>query len=110
MTKWPQIWQRCQNSRMACHPGQDCKISPIRHGLYGQDGYDHRDGEIEDAGSIRAMGTSEKRKEDQPSSSSGKRQKTSIPRLSKGWGRGYQGQDQTRTTSQSGQVICCFFH
>ena len=38
--------------------------------------------EIEDAQSIRATGTSEKRKEDQPSSSSGKRQRTSILRLS----------------------------
>ena len=36
--------------------------------------------EIEDARSIRAMGTSEKR-EDQPSSSSGKRQKTFAPRV-----------------------------
>ena len=31
------------------------------------------EGEIEDARRIRAAGTSEKRKEDQPSSSSGKR-------------------------------------
>ena len=35
--------------------------------------------EIEDARSIRAVGTSEKRKEDQPSSSTGKRQKTFAP-------------------------------
>ena len=35
--------------------------------------------ELEDARSIRAMGTNEKR-EDQPSSSSGKRQNTSTPR------------------------------
>ena len=38
--------------------------------------------EIEDAQSIRATGTSEKRKEDQPSSSSGKSQRTSILQLS----------------------------
>ena len=38
--------------------------------------------EIEAARSIRTAGTSEKRKEDQPSSSSGNRQRTSIPRLS----------------------------
>ena len=37
--------------------------------------------EIEDAQSIRAVGTSEKRKKDQPSSSTGKRQKTSAPRV-----------------------------
>ena len=48
--------------------------------------------EIEDARSIRAAGTNEKRKEDQPSSSSGKRQRTSIPQLSQGQGRNYQGQ------------------
>ena len=35
--------------------------------------------EIEDARSIQVEGTSEKRKEDQPSSSSGKRQKTFSP-------------------------------
>ena len=44
--------------------------------------------EIEDARSIRAVGTSEKRKGDQPSSSSGKRQRTSIPRLSQERGYG----------------------
>ena len=47
--------------------------------------------EIEDAQSIRATGTSEKR-EDQPSSSLGKRQKTFTPRVFQGQGRGYQGQ------------------
>ena len=25
------------------HPGQDYSISPTRHGLYGQDGYGHRE-------------------------------------------------------------------
>ena len=48
--------------------------------------------EIEDARSIQAAGTSEKRKDDQPSSSSGKRQKTSAPRVFQGRGYGYQGQ------------------
>ena len=38
--------------------------------------------EIEDARSIQDAGTSSKRKEDRPSSSSGKRQRTSIPRVS----------------------------
>ena len=37
--------------------------------------------EIEDAQSIRVVGTSEKRKEDQHSFSLGKRQKTSAPRV-----------------------------
>ena len=35
------------------------------------------------------MGTSGKRKEDQPSSSTGKRQKTSAPRVFQGRGHGY---------------------
>ena len=48
--------------------------------------------EIEDAQSIRAAGTSEKRNEDQPSSSSRKRQKTSAPPVFQGCGRVYQGQ------------------
>ena len=47
--------------------------------------------EIEDAWSIQAAGTSEKRKDDQPSSSLGKRQKTSAPLVFQGRGRGYQG-------------------
>ena len=45
---------------------------------------------IEDAQSIRAASTSEKR-EDQPFFSSGKRQKTYAPRVFQGRGRGYQG-------------------
>ena len=64
--------------------------------------------EIEDARRIRAKGISEKRK-DQPSSSSGKRQKTSAPRAFEGQGRGYQGQGQTRVPSQSGPMICFHF-
>ena len=47
------------------------------------------DREIEDARSIQAEGTSEKRKEDQPSSSLGKRQKNSSPRVCQGRGRSY---------------------
>ena len=45
--------------------------------------------EIEDARSIRASGTSEKRKEDQSSSSLGKSQKTSAPRVFQGRGHSY---------------------
>ena len=66
--------------------------------------------EIEDAHSIRASGTSEKRKEDQFSSSLEKRQKTSSPRGFQGRGRGYQGQGQTRASSQSGPMICFHCH
>ena len=66
--------------------------------------------EVEDARSIRATGSSGKRKEDQPSSSSGKRQRTSVTRVS-------QGQDQPplegrhfRTLSQPGQRACFQCH
>ena len=45
--------------------------------------------EIEYARSIRDAGARGKRKEDQPSSSLGKKQKTSIPRGFQGQGRGY---------------------
>ena len=48
--------------------------------------------EIEDARSFRDSSASGKRKEDQPSSNSGKKQKTSIPQGFQGRGRGYQGQ------------------
>ena len=47
--------------------------------------------EIDDARSIQDTGASDRRKEGQPSSSSGKKQKTSIPREFRGQGRGYQG-------------------
>ena len=63
--------------------------------------------EIEDAQSIRAAGTSEKR-EDQPSSSSRKRHKTFAARVFQGRGRDHQGQGQTKASSQAGQVTC--FH
>ena len=61
--------------------------------------------EIEEARGIRAAGTSEKM-EDQHSSSSRKRQKTSATRVFQGRGHGKQGQGQTRASSQAGQVTC----
>ena len=48
--------------------------------------------EIDDAKSIRDAGASGKRKESQPSSSTGKKQRTSTPQQFQGQGRGYQGQ------------------
>ena len=48
-----------------------------------------REREIKDAWSIRDTVASDKRKEGQPSSSSGKKQKTSFPRGFQGWGRSY---------------------
>ena len=47
--------------------------------------------EIDDAQSNRDTSTGDKRKEGQTSYSSGKKQKTSIPRGFQGQGRGYQG-------------------
>ena len=66
--------------------------------------------EVEDAQSIRDTGVSVKRKEDQPSSSSGKNQKTSTPRGFQGRGRDYQGQGQTRASSQSELMTCFHCH
>ena len=54
--------------------------------------------EIEDARSIRDVGTSGKRKESQSSSSSGKKPKASSS-------QGQEGQGQTRASSQSGRFI-----
>ena len=53
------------------------------------------EGEIVDAKSIRDADTG-KRKKGQPSSSSGKRQRTSVSRGSQGLGRGYHSQGQGR--------------
>ena len=52
------------------------------------------------------MGASGKRKKDQPSSSSGKKQKTSTPRGFQELGRSYQGQGQTKASNQSGPLTC----
>ena len=65
--------------------------------------------EIDDVRSTQATGTSEKR-EDRPSSSSGKRQKTSAPRVFQGRGRSYQGQGQTKASTHSGPLTCFHFH
>ena len=64
--------------------------------------------EIEDAGSIRDTGASDKRKEGQPSSSSGKKLKASSSRGFQGQGRVYQGQGHIKAPSQSGPMTC--FH
>ena len=59
--------------------------------------------EITDARSIREMGTSGKRKEGQPSFSSGKKLKASSSRGFQGHGRGYQGQGYTGILANQGQ-------
>ena len=55
--------------------------------------------EVEDARSIRDMGVNEKSKENQSSSSSGKKQRTSVLRGFQGPGHGYQSQCQVRAPS-----------
>ena len=66
--------------------------------------------EIDDARSIRDMGAGDNRKEGQPSSSSRKKQMTSVPRGFSGQGRGFQGQSQIRAPSQSRSMTCYHYH
>ena len=58
--------------------------------------------EIEDVQSIRDTVARDKRKEGQPSSSSGKKHKTFIPRGFQGQGHGYPGQGRVGASSQTG--------
>ena len=66
--------------------------------------------EIEDAQRIRDVGANDKRKEDRPSSSSGKKLKASNSRGFQGHGRGYQGQGYIRAPSQSEPITCFHSH
>ena len=66
--------------------------------------------EIDDVRSIRDAGASEKRKEDQPSLSSRKKQRISIPRDHSIQGHDYQGQGQEGASSQTRQVTCYHYH
>ena len=66
--------------------------------------------EIEDARSIRDTSDGDKRKEGKPSSSSGKKQRTYVPRGFLGQGRGFQGQSKIRAPSQSGSMTCYHCH
>ena len=56
------------------------------------------------------MGTSGKRKEDQPSFSPRKKQKTAMTRGPQGRGNGYQGPGQIKASSQSRPMICFHCH
>ena len=69
-----------------------------------------RSREIEDARSIRDAGVSGKRKEDQPSSSSRKKQKTSIPRGFQGQGRSHQSQGHIKAPGQPRPMTCFHCH
>ena len=66
--------------------------------------------EIDDARSIRDTGAGDKQKEGQPSSNSGKKQRTSVLRGFLGQGRGFQGQSQIRAPSQSEPMTCYHCH
>ena len=66
--------------------------------------------EIDDTRSIRDTSVGDKRKEGHPSSSSGKKQRTSVPRGFLGQGRDFQGQSQIRAPSQSGSMTCYHCH
>ena len=66
--------------------------------------------EIDDAQSIWDAGASGKRKESQPFSSMGKKQRTSTPQQFQGQGCGYQGQGQGRAISQTWSMTCYHCH
>ena len=66
--------------------------------------------EIDDVRSIRDAGASDKKKEGQPFSCSGKKQKASSSRGFQGQGRDYQGQGYTKAPSQSGLMTCFHCH
>ena len=66
--------------------------------------------EIDDTWSIRDVGASEKKKENQSSSTSGKKQRTFASRGFQGQGQGYQGQGQVKASSQTGQMTCYHCH
>ena len=66
--------------------------------------------EIDDARSIRDTGAGDKQKEGKPSSSSGKKQRTYVPRGFLGQGRGFQVQSQIRAPSHSGPMTCYHCH
>ena len=65
---------------------------------------------VDDTQSIRDMGSSTKRKENQSSSNSGRKWKTSIPWGFQGRGGSYQGQGRVGASSQTGQMTCYHCH
>ena len=67
---------------------------------------------VDDTRSIRDMGASTKRKENQFSSNSGRKLKNFIPRGFQGQSGGYQGQFRVEASNQTGQMTCyhCYQH
>ena len=66
--------------------------------------------EVDDTRSIRDMGVGAKRKENKSSFNLGKKQKTSTPLGSQGWGRDYQGQGQVRVSHHTWKMTCYHCH
>ena len=66
--------------------------------------------EVDDTRSIRDIGAGAERNENKSSSNSGKKQKTAMPLGPQGRNRRYQGQGQTRASSQSGPMTCFHCH
>ena len=66
--------------------------------------------DIDDIKSIRDAGASGKMNESQPSSSTGKKQRTSTPQQFQRQGRDYEGQGQGGVTSQTGLMTCYYCH
>ena len=65
---------------------------------------------VDDTRSIRDMGASTTRKENQSSSNLRRKRKTSIPRGFQGRGDGYQGQGRVGASIQTGQMTCYHCH
>ena len=66
--------------------------------------------EIDDARSIQAAGANIKRKKSHSSSTSRKKQSTSVPQGHSVLSRDYQDQGQGRDASQVRQMICFYYH
>ena len=66
--------------------------------------------EIDDSQSTRDAGANGKRKEDQSSFCSGKKQKAFSSKGFQGQGLNHHGQGHIRASSQSGQMTCYFCH
>ena len=86
--------RRFENGLNLSIRGRIVGLSSTGYGLHGWDGPDHREREIEDARSTQDVSVGRKR-EDQLSSSSGKRQKTSASHE-------FQDQGQDWASSQPG--------
>ena len=65
---------------------------------------------VDDTRSIRDIGVSTTKEENQSSSNSRRKRKTSIPWGFQGWGNDYQGQGRVRASNQTRQMTCYHYH